>query len=188
FFATQPVSAALLTLSVGSPPAAAHQPTLSLLGGLLSDPITVQRQKIHPLLLLQAQDTPLSSARVIVQKSGPSVLTSLLTTLVPGLTVVEDFQVVPAFVATVPLALLPTLAGLSDIRYVSPDGPIQVLPNLQGVLSIGGGSQGSTAGTGNWNVDGSRLSTTYPIDTGATQAWTGADGHTGTGRNVTVAV
>src|SRR5438067_7567128 len=134
FFATQLVSAALLTLSVGSPPAAAQQPTVSLLGGLLSDPITVQRQKIHPLLLLQAQDTPLSSARVIVQKSSPNVLTSLLTTLVPGLTVIENFQVVPAFVASVPLALLPTLAALPDVRYISPDGAIQVLPNLGGIL------------------------------------------------------
>src|SRR5690349_17815833 len=95
-FASRLLCAAFLAISVGSSTALAHQPTVSLLGGLLPDPITVQRQKIHPLLLLQAQDTPTGVARVIVQKSGPGVLTGLLTALVPGLTLIEDFQVVPA--------------------------------------------------------------------------------------------
>jgi len=48
----------------------------------------------------------------------------------PGLNVVEEFSVIPASVATLPASSLSALAGQPNVRYISPDGAVQLMPEL----------------------------------------------------------
>ncbi len=166
--------------------------------------------KIHPLLQVEAQTDPTRVVRVIVQQvKVPS--TSLLGGLVGGLlgggtsSTDEQLTIIPALVTNVQLGSIAALAQDPNVRYISPDGPVAIIPGiplvgnlLNGLLSVVGGllsgstSQPSVSGHfstyGRSSVTSSHLSTTYPFDSGATGAWAGAAGAADTGGGVTVAV
>src|SRR5439155_14793862 len=98
-------------------------------------------QKIHPLLQYAAKADPNRVVRVIIQKTkvgslgGGGLLGNLLGSGVPGLQVTEDFNVIPASVATLPASSLPALAAMSNVRYVSPDGAVSFNPGLLPLLT-----------------------------------------------------
>jgi serine protease AprX len=162
-------------------------------------------QKIHPLLQYGAQTDPTRVVRVIIQQVKPPG-TNLLGGLLGGLlgSTDEQFTVIPALVKSVPLGSIAVLAQDPNVRYISPDGPVQVDPSLPlvgpllgDVSSLLGGllgsGQNSTTGSNSATkstatVNPARLTTTYPFDTGATTAWAGTAGKTETGAGVTVAV
>src|SRR5438132_5438645 len=85
--------------------------------------------KVHPLLQYGAQADPTRVVRVIVQKTTSGTKASDIATRVPGLQIVEVFDLIPAFVADVPQSAVALLSGLSNVRYVSPYGGVQVIPN-----------------------------------------------------------
>jgi serine protease AprX len=151
-------------------------------------------QKLHPLLQYGAVADPTGLVRVIVQKNRQDVVSSVIATAVTGLQVSEDFQFVPAFVATVPYAGLTALAANPNVRYVSPDSAVQVIPST--VLHPGGKPAPrppapKPAQPPKTGYDPSHLLTVFPFVSGATQAWTGAatpDHHIQTGAKITVAV
>jgi subtilisin family serine protease len=137
--------------------------------------------KIHPLLQYGAQSDPTRVVRVIVQYSG---------LLGGGAT--EQFTVIPALVTSVQLGGVLALALDPNIRYISPDGPVEILPSLQPLAasatsepSVSGSFSGSTGRT---SVESSHLRTTYPLESGAANAWAGQAGPADTGAGVTVAV
>jgi len=137
--------------------------------------------KIHPLLQYGAQSDPTRVVRVIVQYSG---------LLGGGAT--EQFTVIPALVTSMQLGSILRLASDPSVRYISPDGPVQIIPSLQplpgaanGEPSVSGGFSGSTVRT---SPDASHLSTTYPSVTAATTVWSGSSGSADTGAGVTLAV
>jgi serine protease AprX len=172
--------------------------------------------KIHPLLQYGAQTDPTRVVRVIVQKNSRASgggLSGLLGGLLGGgsqSNIVEEFTVIPASVMDVTLGSIPALARDSSVRYISPDGPVQVIPGaltgglvgglvggLLGALLGGGGkpqqpqstvsgSVSRTKTTG--SVDSSHLATTYPIDTGAQSVWAGQANPAATGQGITVAI
>jgi serine protease AprX len=161
--------------------------------------------KIHPLLQVGAQTDPTRVVRVIVQQVRPP---GLISNLLGGLlsnTSDEQFTIIPALVTSVQLGSIAALAQDPNVRYISPDGPVEIMPGLPlvnnllggvlGLLSglLGGGTSqpsvsGSFSSTGRSSVESSHLSTTYPFDTGATNAWAGKAGAADTGAGVTVAV
>jgi serine protease AprX len=165
--------------------------------------------KIHPLLQAEAQTAPTQYVRVIVQQvhvpSSGGLLSGLLGGLLGSSTSGdEQFTIIPAVVKTVQLSSLRAMALDPNVRYISPDGPVQIIPGqglvgglLGGVLNLLGGLLGAstTQPTVSGSLSGYRkslvpssLSTTYPFDTGATDAWTGKAGAADTGAGVTVAV
>jgi serine protease AprX len=191
--------------SIGAPMALASttQPVVSL----------DSSQKIHPLLQYAAKADPNREVRVIVQKTnfaalgGGGLLGSLLGPGVPGLQIIEDFSVIPASLATLPASSLPALAGLANVRYVSPDGAVTFNPGLlplvtnllSPVVNLLGGLLGTSSTTSSSpaprqippttsQVSSRNLQTIYPIETGASMAWSGADGHVETGSGIGVAV
>jgi serine protease AprX len=167
-------------------------------------------QKIHPLLQAEAQANPTQVVRVIVQQVRAPAAPSLLGGVLGGLLgstaskTDEQFTFMPVLVTNVQLSSLAAMAQDPNVRYISPDGPVAIIPGLplvggllNGVLGIVGGllgigpGQPSVSGTFSGSrsgVDASRLSTTYPFDTGATSAWAGRAGPPDTGTRVTVAV
>jgi len=178
---------------------------------LSTTPITLNPSlKIHPLLQAEAQTNPTRVVRVIVQQVSAPASPGLLGGLVGGLlgsssTTDEQFTVIPALVTNVQLSSLAAMALDPNVRYISPDGPVAIIPGLpivggllNGVLGVvggllgGGASQPSVSGSfssyGRGSVDASHLSTTYPFDTGAPSAWAGRAGPADTGARVTVAV
>lgn len=181
------VLAALMLCGASLAPSsvAAAPPSYSRLG---LDPAV----KIHPLLQVGAQAEPLRTVRVIVQKTKPDVHAVDLATKVLG-QVVEEYKVVPAFVLELPQAAVSTLALDPDVRYISPDGPVQVIPQLP--LVRPGSSTHPHAPKGvdehHSSISPAGLRTVYPFVSGATQAWSGAanwDHNPLTGANVSVAV
>jgi serine protease AprX len=76
------------------------------------------------------------------------------------------------------------------VRYVSPDGPVQVMPEVAPNSTIKPQkpkkpkSQQEAANS----VSSANLLTTYPFETGATSLWSGQPGHVFTGAGTTVAV
>jgi serine protease AprX len=167
--------------------------------------------KIHPLLQYGAQTDPTRVVRVIVQQvhapPPPGLLGNLLGGLLGGGANKgdEQFTIIPALVTNVQLGSIPALARDPNVRYISPDGPVEIIPGvslvgslLGGLLGIlggllgGGPSQpavyGRFSGSSGGSVDSSHLSTTYPFDIGAPTAWAGAAGPSDTGAGVTVAV
>ena len=122
--------------------------------------------KIHPLLQWEAQTNPAGIVRVIVQRNG---------VLAGGAT--EHFTVIPALVTSVQLGSIAALAQDPNVRYISPDGAVEIIPSLP----IVGGEASQPPVTGSFSgsssrasVDSSHLSTTYPFVTGATNAWAGS--------------
>jgi len=147
--------------------------------------------KIHPLLQKGAETHPLRSVRVIAQTTTPDALKLVkgLADSVPGVQIGEQFNVLPAFVATLPQASVPLLAKLPTVRYISPDGGVQVLPGLPLSLAKAAKPKPAPPAKGSKTViDSSNLVTQYPFDMHATDAWSPSDGHAETGSNVNVAV
>ena len=172
---------------------------IGLLAGSLApstagaSPTVSSSLKIHPFLQYGAQAEPLRTMRVIVQKTSPGASATSLASKVLG-HVVEEFKVVPAFVLELPQGSISTLALDSNVRYISPDGPVQVLPQLP----LGPTSSTATHPQAPQPVDehhttvtAANLQTTFPFDAGAPNAWSGAanwDHNPLTGANVAVAV
>jgi len=146
--------------------------------------------KIHPLLQYGQQADPTMLVRVIVQKTTADAKANSIAALVPGLQVTEEFKVIPAFVATLPEAAVSVLAQNSNVRYVSPDAGVQVIPNLPLPKSKPAPKQAGPkpVAASKHGIDASDLLTTYPFDTGAATAWSATDNHIETGSNVVVAV
>jgi Ice-binding-like/Subtilase family len=120
--------------------------------------------KIHPLLQSLALTNPTGVIRVIVQQTGP---------LSGGAS--EHFTVIPALVTTVQLGSLAALALDPNVRYISPDGAVQIIPELDPTASVATSQpavSGSFSGSPS-SVDPTNLTTTYPFVTGATSAWAG---------------
>jgi subtilisin family serine protease len=182
---------------------------------LPAGPITLDSTlKIHPLLQYEMQSDPTLSVRVIIQQVRAPGSGGLLgggdANANNG---DEQFTIIPAVVTTVKLGTLLALTKDPNVRYISSDGPVQVIPGrgnahglvggvlglagglLGGLLGGGGAPTGQPSATGNFSATGSRssidsthLSTTYPFDTGAQSAWAGAAGTADSGAGVAVAV
>ena len=137
--------------------------------------------KIHPLLQYGAQANPTGVVRVIIQQNGP---------LAGGAT--ERFTIIPALVTSMQLGSIAALALDPNVRYISPDGPVQIIPGLQPIVdssSVQPPVIGSFSGaSGRGPVDATHLTTTYPFVSGATNAWPATPGPSDTGAGVTVAV
>jgi serine protease AprX len=137
--------------------------------------------KLYPVLKWVADDEPLRVSRVIVQKARKDAHASDIVAGLAGARVVEEFAVIPAFVAEVPHGLLLTLASRPAVRYVSPDGPVEVVPQLPS----GKASDASRPKAPpkidehHTTVSANSLVTTYPLTVGAPAAWTGAASHDG---------
>jgi serine protease AprX len=146
--------------------------------------------KIHPLLQYGAAADPTRLVRVIVQKSSTNILDGLIVGLLSGVQIDEDFKLIPAFVATVPQTAVALLALNPNVRYISPDGPVLVLPGLlpSGILPTQSPQQPQSEQETANPVSAANLLTTYPIDTGATSLWSGQAGHVYTGAGTTVAL
>jgi len=146
--------------------------------------------KIHPLLQYGEQTDPTRLVRVIVQVTKADVKVDSITSRVPDLVVDEQFGVIPAFVATVPQSTVPVLAGLPNVRYVSPDGAVQVVPSTQRTSHNKAHKQEApkSVAESKKGIDFTHLVTSYPFTTHATEAWSGSDGHVETGSNIAVAV
>jgi serine protease AprX len=179
-----PLMACVLVLAAVLPAAAAPIQ--------LSSPVPAA-SKLHPVLQYGVQHDPLSVVRVIVQTVKPDTNASKIAADILGGSLVEQYKLVPAFVLQLPMGALPLLAADPGVRYVSPDGPVQVIPQLP-VLAKGNKSHPNAPkapdehGT---TVSPDKLVTTFPFDTGAPQAWSGAasgDDRSLTGANVAVAV
>src|SRR5260221_7577738 len=131
--------------------------------GASTYPILSSSQKIHPLLQYEAQINPTQSVRVIVQQVNPpssGLLGGLVGTLLGSNSNDEQFTIIPAVATTVQLSSLATMAQDPNVRYISPDGPVQIIPGvnivgglLGGVLNILGSLLGG--GPSNPPVSGS---------------------------------
>ncbi|HST06063.1 MAG TPA: hypothetical protein VLQ48_15205, partial [Chloroflexia bacterium] len=84
------------------------------------DPAT----KTHPALLDMATKHPTESVRVIVLKSAQSSAPEQLVQSMGG-TIVSNLSIINAFVAQVPAGNIESLAASNDVRWVSPDAPVQ---------------------------------------------------------------
>ena len=146
--------------------------------------------KISPFLQYGEQVDPHATVRVIVQKSTPGASALLIALKVPGVLISEEFKVIPAFVATVPMSAIPALARDPNVRYLSPDTDIQILPGLLPTLlkPLSLLKKPQTVKQSSAGISASNVLTTYPFDTGATSAWSPADGHIETGSSITVAI
>lgn len=153
-----------------------------------STSITDLSLKVHPSILRRAQDESGATVRVIVQRSALDASVSRLLSIVPGLQVVEQFGVIPAFVATVPISQISTLAAQPEVRAISPDGAVQIVPTT--VASSNANTAGQTAPgrTASGPIDPRELATSYPFSADVTPAWAGQGGTPTTGAQVTVAV
>ncbi|HEV7663144.1 MAG TPA: S8 family serine peptidase, partial [Chloroflexota bacterium] len=145
--------------------------------------------KIHPLLQYGAQVEPARLVRVIVQKTKSDIKASSIAMRVPGLLVAEEFDVIPAFVASVPQSAVAALASLPGVRYVSPDSAVQVVPALRSTDKKANKEQKpKPRHEARRQIDPRNLLTTYPFDTHATDVWQGTNGHSDTGSSIAVAV
>jgi serine protease AprX len=173
------LAAALLGTTVGTPATVSAAANISLTPYL----------KMHPLLQYGMQAQPLKMVRVIVQKTSVTTTASSIVALVPGMRLDEQFTVAPAFTATLPQAAVVLLALSSQVRYVSPDGAVQVIPGQAAPATTTNvaAPKVPVAKVPKAGFDGRDLLTTYPVDTGATRAWSASDGHVETGAKVTVA-
>ena len=197
------LASVLLGSTIGPAAAASSLPLTSL--------VLNSNLKIHPLLQYGAQASPDTVVRVIVQQVRVPSSGGLLGGLLGGgsNTGDEQFTVIPAVVKSVKLGQIAALALDPNVRYISPDGPVQVIPGRNGGLVggvlglvggllgglLGGGSAPQPTPSGNFSASSSRtpvgsssLSTTYPFDTGAQSAWSGTAGPADAGQGVAVAV
>jgi serine protease AprX len=112
---------------------------------------------------------------------------------VPGLQISEEFQYIPAFVATLPQSAVATLALNPNVRYVSPDAMVQVIPSVPALPAKPAPKPPAPkpAAPPKSGFEPNNLQTVFPFVSGATQAWTGAatpDRHQESGVNISVAV
>lgn len=154
-------------------------------------PILDSTLKIHPLLQYGAQADPTQSVRVIVQMGTPKAKSEDIMKGSPG-QVVEQFSVIPAFTVDLPQSAIANLAQNPDVRYVSPDGAVQIIPGLSDkgkkadkAKSLAKPPKGELENTLR-SLSWTHMSTTYPLDTGAESTW--ASPHGATGAGVTVAL
>jgi serine protease AprX len=146
--------------------------------------------KIHPFLQYGQLADPNRLVRVIVQKTSASASALGIALRAPGVLITEEFKVIPAFVAVAPQSAIATLARDVNVRYLSPDASVHILPGLPplAVKLPALAKLTPPIAPSKVGIDPSNLLTTYPFDTGATSAWSSADGHVETGSNVTVAM
>jgi serine protease AprX len=172
---------ALFAPTAGTPIAAASSMTQVVLDST---------QKIHPLLQYGEQADPTELVRVIVQKTKADVKTDALLARLPGVQVTEEFSVIPAFVATLPQAAVGTLAANPNVRYISPDGAVQVIPahSVKGLKPSPNPRAPRSVPQSKRGIDARNLLTSFPIDTGAASAWSMSDGHPETGSGIAVAI
>ncbi len=148
-------------------------------------------QKIHPMLQVELQTNPTSFVRVIVQKAKPDIKSNSLLSRIPTAQIIEEFSVVPAFVAALPESAVSVLAMDKNVRYISPDGAVEVISGKapKGAKPAAAPKAPKPAGHGRKQFDASKLVTTFPVDTGATSVWAGGGGKEQlTGSGVSVAV
>jgi serine protease AprX len=170
----------MLLPSLGSPIALA-----SLSTAVVLDPA----RKIHPMLQAGAELDPTSLVRVIVQKTKADIKSDSLLSDVPDAHLSEEFKVIPGFVATLPQSAVSLLALNPNVRYVSPDGPVDVIPGKQPKGFKAPADPKAPKGShGRRRFDASKLLTTFPVDTGASTAWSTSAGHAATGFGIAVAV
>src|SRR5579884_1361038 len=180
-----PLAAAALVLSAASPAtvgaAGLPQP---------ADPTA----KLHPALRYGTTPGSTELARVIVQTATPLDASHALqlAAAIPGSSLVEQFHLIPALVLQVPENLLPVLAANPSVRYVTPDGPVEVLPETapkpKTTTQL---PKSPKPGDPHAAISPANLLTTFPFDLGAPNAWSGAaswDNHLETGATATVAV
>lgn len=177
--------------------------TMVLLGSALtgptasaSTPVVVPldpNAKIHPLLQYGSQADPTTLVRVVVEKTKSDVQAATLIAAIPGMTISEQYQYIPAFVVTLPQTAVATLAANPYVRYISPDGAIQVLPVTAPVITTPAPRPPAPKPVAppKTGFSPANLLTMFPFVSGATKAWTGAatpDGHMESGVNISVAV
>src|SRR5438105_620678 len=167
-------------------PAAAHASTTTIVS-------LDSTQRIHPLLQYGSQADPTRLVRVIVQKIKADVQSATIAMQVPGVQVNEDFQYVPAFVATLPQTAVASLGLNPNVRYVSPDSVVQVIPSVPALPTKPAPRPPAPKPVAPPKTGFAPLNllTTFPFVVGATQAWTGAatpDRHQESGVNISVAV
>src|SRR5579859_1152844 len=152
---------ALTVAAVSAPGASAQSvPTTGIVA-------SVERSlPIQPLLQAGAQLTPLSRVRVIIQKTN-ALADSRLIAIGAQAVVVEEFGIIPAFIADLTLGNVLKLAANPNVRYVSLDGLARKHADP---------------------IDASKLRTTYPVDVDAPAVWNPTAGSGATGLGVTVAV
>jgi serine protease AprX len=148
--------------------------------------------KIHPMLQAGGQLDPTSLVRVIVQKTKADVKADSLLKLVPDAQLAEEFKVIPGFVATLPQGEVSLLALNPDVRYVSPDGSVDVIPGKKAKDSKAADRTASNEFKARSHTrhrfGPSKLLTTFPVDTGASAAWSTRAGRAETGFGISVAV
>src|SRR5689334_12901701 len=90
----------------------------------------VQLTRIAPDLLAQAQSSPAVRVRVILQLNGPiSWLLNLLLNGI-GVSIIDNLTSLNALVVELPGSLIGTLAGFSEVSYISPDRTAQSLGHI----------------------------------------------------------
>ncbi|MCJ7530724.1 MAG: hypothetical protein MUO64_06795, partial [Anaerolineales bacterium] len=80
--------------------------------------------KIHPLLAELAARAPDQIVSVIVQKTGISNQAEMLTQNLGGI-VTKDLHIINAFAAEMSAAAALQLSASPEVRWVSPDAPVQ---------------------------------------------------------------
>ncbi len=123
-------------------------------------------ENVHGAVYDWARANPGRDVPILVQTDGDSDAVADFIRSSGG-TVQRQFQIIPAIEADVSPAFVSTLAGHSDVAWVSLDAP---------VVSTGGGDP----------VDTKNLATAYPYAVNAPDVWNGDVSRTG--RGVTVAV
>ena len=123
---------------------------------------------MHAFLKETAARVPGEVVRVIVQKlaqgDGPENMTRDM-----GGKVVSELSIINAFVAQIPSADIEKLAASSDVRWISPDAPVQEASMMSQQCGQ--------------CIDMSKLISAYPQSVGATRVWNTAHLITGPGRN-----
>ena len=130
-------------------------------GGLASGTDKPNRSVVHPALLALMEKSPDQKVPVIVQRAPAA--TSQAIAKAAGGSVQEEFKFIHSFRMTVPAKTIENLSKNPNVRYISPDGPVDINA-----------------------VDTSTLETLYPQLVGATSQWNSGTGLTGQG--VTIAV
>jgi serine protease AprX len=135
------------------------------------------------------QTNPTGLVRVIVQTTKADVKSESLLKGSPGAQLVEEFTVIPAFVATLSQSAISSLAANPNVRYVSPDGGVQVISGkpAKGLKAASNPKPPKPAAHPKHRLDASKLLTTFPVDTGAASAWSASDGRVETGAGISVA-
>jgi serine protease AprX len=126
--------------------------------------------KVHAFLKDTAARNPGEVVRVIVQKSAQSDGPEEMTRDMGG-KVLSELSIINAFVAQMPSADIDKLASSSDVRWISPDAPVQEASKMSQQCGE--------------CIDTSNLISAYPQSVGATRVWNTAPYLQG--QNVTVA-